>query len=186
MFIVWGSRFYGKVDEVPGMFHVATKFGHLWYLPLIPMGSMVIVAKDGNSVRGAKIPLSAKSMFIAWGRALSIAGTLLVIPLVVAAFDTSRPTDPQFRIIAVGAFLAMVVVMVLLWSLKAIRRASYERALRLGELIGMSDEGRILMELHFGRITQADAKLHLESAAADRAEMKRLQAEIDESQPIQR
>jgi hypothetical protein len=39
MIIVWGSRLYGKVDAVPGLFHVATRFGHIWYLPLIPMGS---------------------------------------------------------------------------------------------------------------------------------------------------
>ena len=185
MLIIWGSRYYGKVDEVPGLFHVATQFGHLWYIPLIPMGSMVILAKEGNTIRGAKIPLSAKSIFVAWGRALGIVASLLMIPLVLGAFDNSRHSDPQFRIIVSVAFAAVVAVTVLLWSLKTFRRASYERALRLGELIGLSDEGRILMELRFGRISEADAKSHLEAAAADRAEMRRLQAEIDDSLPIQ-
>jgi len=39
MVIVWGSRLYGKVDVVPGFFHVATRFGHVYYLPLIPTQS---------------------------------------------------------------------------------------------------------------------------------------------------
>ena len=31
MVIIWGTTHAGKVDEVPGMFHVVTQFGHLYY-----------------------------------------------------------------------------------------------------------------------------------------------------------
>ena len=36
MVFVFGSRLYGKVDEVPGIGHVATKFAHFDYMPLVP------------------------------------------------------------------------------------------------------------------------------------------------------
>src|SRR5437762_2645960 len=50
MLLVWGSKLYGRVDDVPGMFYVATRFGHLWYLPLIPMGSFVVLERQGKIV----------------------------------------------------------------------------------------------------------------------------------------
>ena len=66
MVYVFGSRLYGKVDNVKGLFHVATKFGHFDYFPLFPMGSwvyqktpyrkVVIVTADfvtGHHVAGA-------------------------------------------------------------------------------------------------------------------------------------
>jgi len=71
--IIFGTRYYGKVDEVPGLFHVATRFLHIWFIPLIPLGSILILAKSGNSIHGAKIPLSFKSILIAWLRAAVLA-----------------------------------------------------------------------------------------------------------------
>ena len=34
-FLVWGERFYGLCDEVPGTLHVLTRFFHVWWIPLI-------------------------------------------------------------------------------------------------------------------------------------------------------
>ena len=51
MIIVWGTKLYGKVDEVPGMFHVATRFFHLWYIPLVPLSSAVTMIVAASSVR---------------------------------------------------------------------------------------------------------------------------------------
>jgi hypothetical protein len=50
MILIWGSGMYGKCDEVPGICHVATQFGHLWYIPLIPTGTYAIIEKldDGG------------------------------------------------------------------------------------------------------------------------------------------
>jgi hypothetical protein len=49
--IIWGSRLYGKTDEVPGLVQVATRFGHFDYLPLIPMGSHLIFEETGDGRR---------------------------------------------------------------------------------------------------------------------------------------
>lgn len=185
MIIIWGSRLYGKVDEVPGLFHVATTFGHFWYIPLIPMGSMVVLAKDGSSVQGMKIPLSAKSIFVAWGRALGIVATLLLTPALISALDPDVPTRWELRVIVVSLFVVVLATTILLWTHRTFRRASHKRALHLGELIGLNDEGRILLELGLGRISDAEAKRYLEEAAADKAEITRLEAEIQaNSRPI--
>src|SRR5262245_61154141 len=107
MIFIWGSRLYGRVDEVPGLFHVATRFGHLWYIPLIPMGSTVIFEKSGNSYRGVPIGLSAKSFLVAWLRA-----GLIVAAVLLGIFGLSGIGDPRSQVIAwsmVGAAVACIV-----------------------------------------------------------------------------
>ena len=79
MVIIWGSQFYGKVDHVPGLFYVVTTFGHIWYLPLIPTGSYLII-DDGTGENGMQITMSMKSVLMGWGRALSfVVGVILIL-----------------------------------------------------------------------------------------------------------
>jgi hypothetical protein len=77
MVYVWGSRLYGKVDSVKGLFYVATKFGHFDYFPLIPMGSWVITEQTGSGWRGVPIPVSVKSILMGWFRAASVLGLVI-------------------------------------------------------------------------------------------------------------
>src|SRR5438067_10436975 len=85
MYIVWGSKLMGKVDVVPGLFHVATKFGHIYYIPLIPTASFVVMSQDGTGFRGVPIGLSFKSIMVAWLRvglflaAMIASGTVLML-----------------------------------------------------------------------------------------------------------
>src|SRR5687768_15557047 len=70
MVIVWGTTNAGKVDEVPGLFHVVTRFGHLYYVPLFPTGSYVVLEESSDGgFRGVSIPISFKSWMVAWLRA---------------------------------------------------------------------------------------------------------------------
>jgi hypothetical protein len=89
-----GVDLFGHVDSVPGMFYVATRCHHVWFLPLVPTGSWLVI--DGSettfekenwwdrtergSFRGIPIPFSAKSYATAWLRVLcAITGMLAVI-----------------------------------------------------------------------------------------------------------
>ena len=65
MIIVWGSGLYGDVDAIPGIGKVATKFGHLYYLPLIPTGSHFIFQQTTDGWSGVPIGWSMKSIFMA-------------------------------------------------------------------------------------------------------------------------
>ena len=138
MVIVWGSRLYGKVDVVPGFFHVATRFGHVYYLPLIPTQSFVVLGQSGDQFRGVAIPLSAKSILLAWLRALLV---VTVIVATIAALVNMQDRDPTHWIypaaIAVGALLLFIGVT---WH-RVATRASLNRACALGELVGLNEAG---------------------------------------------
>ena len=41
-FLIYGTRTCGRVDRAEGLFHVVTRFGHLWYFPVLPLGSPVL------------------------------------------------------------------------------------------------------------------------------------------------
>jgi hypothetical protein len=68
MVIIWGTRLMGKVDAVPGKYFVATQFGHLYYLPLIPKGTYLVFSQNPNGFNGVLIPFSLKSYLLAWLR----------------------------------------------------------------------------------------------------------------------
>jgi len=175
MIIIWGARLYGKTDEVPGMFHVATKFGHLWYIPLIPLGSHIVLEQTGKGWRGVPVPLSGKSILAAWLRGSGIAG--MIIAAIGMAVEVSDRRGNSGLILAASIFAVSLLVTVFAFAYKGLKHASYERALALGEKLGLSDEGRILLELKFNKITPEQAKAALEEAAKDRQELAKLAAE---------
>lgn len=70
--LIYGMRHYGKVDEIPGLGYVKTRFAHIWFLPLIPLGSMFITAEEGDGVRGLNLPLSGRSVMAAYGRTFAV------------------------------------------------------------------------------------------------------------------
>lgn len=74
--IVYGTRMYGRVDEMPEGY-VATQFFHIWFIPLFPISSM-LVTDDSNdrSVRGLKLGWSGKSILAAYLRAGGVLATL--------------------------------------------------------------------------------------------------------------
>lgn len=63
--IVWGTRRFGWVDEVEGLGTVATTFFHLMFVPLIPLSTWLMIDDE----RGIPMPMSLKSVLVAWVRA---------------------------------------------------------------------------------------------------------------------
>jgi hypothetical protein len=95
MVYVVGSRLYGKVDEVKGLGHVATKFGHFDYFPLFPMGSWLVISQDGNGWQGVQIPFSFKSMLMGWGRGVALITLVVSIFTTVMAINEWQTTTPR-------------------------------------------------------------------------------------------
>lgn len=82
MLIVFGSRNMGETDSVPGLFYVATRFFHFQYLPLVAEKSYLVLPALSNRV--VEIPLSQKSIGVAWLRVITFSlhsGTLLWLML---------------------------------------------------------------------------------------------------------
>lgn len=162
MIFIWGSRLYGRCDEVRGMFHVATRFQHLWYIPLIPTGSVVVASKAGKSYRGIKVPLSLKSVLIARLRGLLV---LAGVAAGGAAYVTLTERRPD-TVVGVGLIAFALCVVVLFgatYIMPRVGRAHYDRAVALAEQLRMSEEGLVMLELKFKRITARQANETLAS-----------------------
>jgi hypothetical protein len=139
MIYVWGSRLYGKVDHVKGLFHVATKFGHFDYFPLIPMGSWVIIEQTGSGWRGVRIPVSLKSIAVGLLRALSVPGMVAGAVLLMMAFDSRNPSvqdlAPASAVLATSLFFLVGCRYV-----PGLGKATPRRAEELGRLLGLRQE----------------------------------------------
>src|SRR4051812_26691057 len=107
MAIYYGTRLMGKVDEVPGMFHVATTFGHINFVPLVPVQSYIVLSRQGSTFRGVPIRISSKSIFVGYGRALSIA--LAVLGGTLAVLSYLRP-DSDMSELVMGPAVGMLAV----------------------------------------------------------------------------
>ncbi len=162
MVIIWGTTNAGKVDQVPGgLFHVVTRFGHVYYIPLIPTASYVVFEElaDGG-FNGSQIPLSFKSILAGWLRGGSIV-TILGSIAATAIMVLDKKVAPGAWIMPVVIGCLATVVLVLSKKLKFFTEASYERAKELAQHAGLNDTGLLMLEVSYGRLTaeQADAEL---------------------------
>src|SRR5258706_11011021 len=78
MITVYGSRLYGKVDQVPGEFYVATEFFHSNFITVWPQRSWLIFHEAKEGWYGVRIPMSLKSVAVAY---LRCACTLCAVAL---------------------------------------------------------------------------------------------------------
>ncbi len=105
MIIVYGSRLYGRALVVPGVFHVATEFAHIYYIPLIPIRSWIVFSQQGRRWEGKPIGWSLRSILCAWGRAACLTAAIAMTCLAVN--DGPRPVTrthapvPQTKVQAV-------------------------------------------------------------------------------------
>lgn len=76
--IIAGTRTMGKVDDVPGVGHVATQFFHVWFFPLVPLRSLVV--EDGAE-RAVSIPMSWKSVAVGYFRGWALMGGIAFLLL---------------------------------------------------------------------------------------------------------
>jgi hypothetical protein len=77
MIVVWGQRLFGRVDRFAGS-HVATRFFHVYYLPLIPLSSwLVLEEKADGEFLGLQVPLQLRSVLSAWLRLVSVVTVLV-------------------------------------------------------------------------------------------------------------
>jgi hypothetical protein len=97
MIVIWGQRMYGRVDRMGGS-HVATRFFHLYYVPLIPLSSwLVLEEQDDDQFLGLQLPLQLRSIATAWLRVGSI------LTLLIAGWNVIEHVNSPFAGLADGA-----------------------------------------------------------------------------------
>lgn len=82
MIIVYGTRCYGRADVIEGLGHVTSRFVHIMFVPLIPIGTIFLM--DGD--RGINLPFSFKAAVSGWLRAGAILTGLGMLAGAVANF----------------------------------------------------------------------------------------------------
>jgi hypothetical protein len=148
--IVMGKRFFGRVDVVPGLLYIATTFVHLFWFPLIPLGTSIVaensahVTESGETAYLAKrTSFSFKSFIMAYVRGILIFAMVLAlaIPAIIASgilAGVKIPvTDPQVWATAALVFAAALVLLTLSYRISF---ASRERGLALGRALGYADD----------------------------------------------
>src|SRR4051812_12483735 len=79
MILIFGHRFYGKVDALGGTY-VVTRFVHFQMLPLFPLESFLIVT-GAPEERALSIGRLARSVLAAYARIWAFAGLFLGLAL---------------------------------------------------------------------------------------------------------
>jgi hypothetical protein len=147
---IYGSRLYGKVDKVPGLGHVATRFIHIDFVPLIPTGSFLVLAQAGKSFRGVPIPLSFKSIAVTWLRAASlVAGILGAIFTLVGVSDSRH--GGGLPVPAVLLAIGGIGIFSFLVTHRSATKAGYARAIELGKLVKLNANGFAALAQAYGQ-----------------------------------
>ena len=147
--VIFGTRLMGKSDQVPGLFHVATRFFHIDFVPLIPTATYLVFSQNGSQFRGIKIPMAAKSLFLTWGRFITfVAG---VIGLVVAMVTFNKPGSSADWMGPAAIGVSCSVAFVFLRWHRVCTHASYSRACQLAQMVGLNAAGLQMIQQHFGQ-----------------------------------
>ncbi len=170
MYLFYGSRTFGKVDEIEGVGHVATEFGHIFWFPLVPKETFFVTKEKWNGVEGIPIGMSMKSVGTAYGRAVAI---LFIIAALGAAKTVFAPEAGQ--VLAPERVANMKVIMILgALALPALiatytswfTKADYETAVSLVNEGGLDHQLKVLVDYQYDKIDEAEAKQRIENGPA--------------------
>lgn len=149
MVIVYGTRFYGKVRACGSSF-LGTQFFHIYYVPLIPIGTHLILEESGDgSYKGMKSRFSFKSMLAAYLRVWGPLAVIAAVCMGMAAIDDV--SDDPLATAVVGGFTAVVVLAMLAGTIlgwAVVGKLSHEErrkrgvyALHMGYYVDPADMG---------------------------------------------
>jgi hypothetical protein len=142
MLVFIGSKLYGKVDHVPGLFYVATKFVYFQFIPLVPVGSFVVMEgseKDDGKFSGVSVGLSARSILVAWLRTALVIGAIFA-PIFAVQYLIGVAHGQGDAASLAGAIGVTIGCIVGLWASYRFIRAGPLRALKLAGKAGISPE----------------------------------------------
>lgn len=104
--IVWGTKLYGKVDEIEGVGFVATQFWHLMWIPLVPLDSYFVTHEERHRFEGASLGLSTKSVIVGYTRVFSVLFVLAGLGAINTLFNPTETADPE----KIGSYWTMIAL----------------------------------------------------------------------------
>jgi len=111
--IVYGWRYFGRVDRAAGLFHVATLFFHINYLPLWPIQTCVVRegADTGYGCDAVAVGLRLKSVVLGYVRGW-LAGLSCAL-MIFGGFLSGMAIYPLSKIVTI--ILASMLAVALVW-----------------------------------------------------------------------
>ncbi|MGI9430407.1 MAG: hypothetical protein ACR2NM_17225 [Bythopirellula sp.] len=172
MLVVWGTKLYGKVDEIEGLGHVATQFGHLFWIPLLPMNSYFVTEQEGWHFEGTPLGLQLKSVLAGYARVFSLLFFLFGLAALNTLYSPHEDLDPE----KMGTYKTMIVLG--LFSIpmfaasysRSVRIASFETACLLSQQVGFDKKLRTYIEFCYDQISEAEAEQRLDDIDAGETE----------------
>jgi hypothetical protein len=129
--LLYGTRLCGYSDKVDGVGHVATRFFHIWWVPLIPVRSYLMV--EGHDDRGVEIPMRGKSVLAAWVRTAFILGGIGMLVGASSLMSSSALSAVALLVAAAASFVGF-------WAMgRVFERVSLERRFELLADAGIAD-----------------------------------------------
>ncbi len=176
MIVFYGTRLYGRTDVVPDLFRVQTKFAHMWFLPVIPLGSHLVMDSSDGPI-GIPVSFSIKSWLLTWAR--------LVTFVMAMGFLGGFAESPRPETQSLVSGIAFACIWAFLMFGRLCLRASYNRAVRLVKEAGLSEEFLVLIDRNFGVITDEEANQELQSLLEEREAEERARFEGLEEQEVE-
>jgi hypothetical protein len=146
MIIIFGRRAYGRVEVSGGTF-ILTEFVHLWYLPIAPTGSHLVLSRDPTGLcQNLPIRMHGVSVLAAYLRTWGALGIAACLVAALGASDDGWMSSMPWLVCAAGLAAAVVVAWTKLGKLppgELARRQVYARfagaAVDVGQLGGHAD-----------------------------------------------
>lgn len=150
MYLHFGQRPFGKCDVVPELFYVATWFFHTNFVPLVPLGTRLILGQSGKTYQTLRIPFSLKSLLYAWFRTALLAGMAAFGIMALMALSDPQQHDWDFQTPALfAAFCGILFALVMIYPRR--KKPSYSRACQLAHLANLDDRGWAALNVLYGR-----------------------------------
>lgn len=118
MLIIWGTRFYGRIRSC-GRSFIATRFAHVWFIPLFPVGSQLVLEENGSSYRGIPVDINLKSVLAGYLRIWGPIGVIASIFMTLEAFAV--PDADPIGVALVAGFgglvtIALIAAVIVAWA----------------------------------------------------------------------
>lgn len=154
MFVIFGEKLFGMVHQVPGVCYVATVFFHIFFFPIAPFRTYIVVHGSAPGIEEAvaqgtirpsrfgfwvvRIPLSLLSVLIGYLRGLFglifvWAGSLAV--LLPSADPKQVPIGSPQQLILSGIALGIAILFIVS---RLLTRASEAKTAELVAKLGMT------------------------------------------------
>lgn len=105
--LIYGTKFFGQIETIGKHIYVATRFHHIFLIPIVYQGSYIVV-DDAHALR---IPLNIKSILFAYFRVLL--GIVFIFATLILMMLMSGPSwDNEVRIVALLTFGTMLLSLV--------------------------------------------------------------------------